>query len=128
MKSDRQITLAEFRAWLEGVEELQTAKWSPNAVQWKLIRKKLDLIVADTVVQYISQQHPQHAAGGQQQVRGYHEANQDETALPTPRIPTDLNSVPIEHQPAIGGISARGGRIITPNIDTSVNNFASSFE
>lgn len=37
-------TLAEFRAWLSGVEELQPADWAPNAAQWKTIREKIDSI------------------------------------------------------------------------------------
>ena len=41
----KRITLSEFRAWLQGVEELQAKGWSPNAEQWKLIRDKIDAIV-----------------------------------------------------------------------------------
>ena len=37
-------TLAEFRAWLDGVEELQPETWSPDATQWKLIREKINNI------------------------------------------------------------------------------------
>jgi len=42
----KRITLVEFRAWLEGVEELQPDNWAPNAEQWKLIRAKIDSIGA----------------------------------------------------------------------------------
>ena len=37
-------TLAEFRAWLDGVEELQPETWSPDATQWGLIREKINNI------------------------------------------------------------------------------------
>lgn len=37
-------TLAEFRAWLSGVEELQPEGWAPDAAQWVLIREKINNI------------------------------------------------------------------------------------
>lgn len=37
-------TLAEFRAWLRGVEELQPEAWAPDATQWNLIREKINNI------------------------------------------------------------------------------------
>lgn len=43
-KRNKKISLLEFRAWLEGVEELQPSDWSPSAEQWKLIREKIKLI------------------------------------------------------------------------------------
>lgn len=39
------ITLDQFRSWLQGVEDMQTDDWAPNADQWKVIREKIDLIV-----------------------------------------------------------------------------------
>jgi len=51
----KRITLSEFRAWLQGVEELQSGGWSPNAEQWKLIRDKIDLIV-ESKTQVVEQQ------------------------------------------------------------------------
>lgn len=42
----KRISLLEFRAWLEGVEELQPKDWAPNLEQWKLIRAKIDAIGA----------------------------------------------------------------------------------
>ena len=44
-KPQKSQTLAEFRAWLEGVEELQDENWSPNKSQWDLIREKINNIV-----------------------------------------------------------------------------------
>lgn len=40
----KKITLAEFKAWIQGIEELQSKDWSPNAEQWKMIREKIELI------------------------------------------------------------------------------------
>jgi len=49
-KRTKKQTLAEFRAWLSGVEELQPDNWAPNADQWKLIRDKIDGISVPKVV------------------------------------------------------------------------------
>jgi hypothetical protein len=49
-KPQKSQTLAEFRAWLDGVEELQDENWSPNKSQWDLIREKIDNIVINQVV------------------------------------------------------------------------------
>lgn len=38
------ISLVEFKAWLDGVEELHDSKWCPDAAQWKLIRNKIKSI------------------------------------------------------------------------------------
>lgn len=43
-KSTKKITMAEFKAWLEGVEELQPEGWFPNAEQWKRIREKISTV------------------------------------------------------------------------------------
>lgn len=37
-------TLALFKAWLSGIEEMQGEDWTPNATQWKRIKDKLMLI------------------------------------------------------------------------------------
>ena len=56
----KRITLSEFRAWLQGVEELQPKGWSPNPEQWKLIRDKIDAVV-ETKAQVVEQTHAQNA-------------------------------------------------------------------
>lgn len=43
-KKTKKISLIEFKAWLDGIEEMQPEGWSPNAEQWKTIRNKFDLI------------------------------------------------------------------------------------
>jgi hypothetical protein len=37
---DTGISLSEFKAWLEGVEEMQADDWAPSRVQWERIRAK----------------------------------------------------------------------------------------
>jgi hypothetical protein len=43
---NKRISLLEFRAWLQGVEELQPKDWFPNLEQWRLIRAKIDAVGA----------------------------------------------------------------------------------
>ncbi len=44
-KAVKKYTLAEFKAWLEGIEEIQPADWHPDLDQWKMIREKIGAIV-----------------------------------------------------------------------------------
>jgi len=49
-KRKQKQTLREFRAWLQGVEELQPDGWSPNPTQWKLIRERIDGVIEEKVI------------------------------------------------------------------------------
>lgn len=40
-KEPTTITIAEFKQWLSGVEDMQPDGWVPNAEQWKKIRAKI---------------------------------------------------------------------------------------
>lgn len=40
----KNITVKEFKMWLEGVEEMQEAGWTPNNTQWQRIRQKINEI------------------------------------------------------------------------------------
>lgn len=44
-KQTKKYTLSEFKAWLDGIEEIQPADWHPDANQWKMIRDKINAIV-----------------------------------------------------------------------------------
>ena len=46
-KRKQKQTLKEFKAWLQGVEELQADDWSPSREQWQLIRDKINNIVEE---------------------------------------------------------------------------------
>jgi len=43
-KKEKTITLEQFRAWLEGVEEMQEEGWAPDVRQWTKIRERIDMI------------------------------------------------------------------------------------
>lgn len=38
------LSLAEFKAWLAGVSDMQPATWSPDKQQWDKIRSQIDRI------------------------------------------------------------------------------------
>ena len=46
----KSVTLAEFHAWLEGVEEMQTNGWTPTKEQWRTIREKINSITMEPTV------------------------------------------------------------------------------
>jgi len=123
-------TLAEFRAWLLGVEELQPEAWSPNRDQWLLIRERIDKIIepAPEII---------HAQKG----------------IPAPNKPVERTLPPgfIPAPPMVGGIptdaiieqgaqvntltvtapempnQGTAPRSVTPNIDTTDGNYKSGF-
>lgn len=40
----KKISFSEFKFWLQGVEEMQDAGWSPSPAQWEKIKEKLALV------------------------------------------------------------------------------------
>ena len=152
-KKKKDITLIEFRAWLEGVEELQPASWHPDATQWKLIRSKIDSIIIEKEVKEV---HVPAAAPVQPRPVAMQPPHQ--APMPAPSAfdefagaqpgPSGLNA-PTEVAPemtpaaraALAGkpIPATGvqpaaltpgadGKIHTPNIDTSQQDYKTGFE
>lgn len=43
-KKRNSISMDQFRSWLEGVEDMQPADWTPDQEQWRRIREKIDLV------------------------------------------------------------------------------------
>jgi len=124
-KRKQKQTLREFRAWLQGVEELQAENWAPNRDQWKLIRDKIDGI---TVEERVIEKVVNNTVQGQNIPQ----------AAPRP-VPTTLPFIP---PPPTGGIplseidmtpaaramlNPQDGTIKTPDIDTSNGNITSPF-
>jgi hypothetical protein len=44
-KIKKSQTLAEFKAWLQGITEIQPANWAPDAAQWRMIKDRIDNII-----------------------------------------------------------------------------------
>lgn len=102
----KKISMLEFRAWLQGVEELQPKDWTPTAEQWKLIRNKIDTIDSTVTL-----------------------GQNDKSSYNVSRIPTPIPFIP--PPPPVpggvpmgtiipGGIPGMGpdGKFKTPNIET----------
>ena len=118
----KKISLTVFKAWLQGVEELQPKGWYPDKQQWMLIRKKINNIESEhvsprehvTTYQHISQ-------------------NNIETVpkINAPEIPSEFDNVEItEPTSEVKSLLADGqkpGTHVTPNVDTSDGNYKSSF-
>jgi hypothetical protein len=132
-------TLSEFKAWLEGVEELQPANWSPDTTQWKLIRDRLFSIVEEPPQQHVVE-HQNHAQ--------YYPEAPVPTRMPQPEYVPPANAwVPppsavapmVEATPAAQALLSgkklpssmvpdASGKLKTPDVDTSDGNYGSSFE
>jgi len=116
----KRVTLNEFKAWLDGVEELQPDDWTPTAQQWVLIRAKIDNIVEQKSTTVITnaptvQQPTQH------QIQGF---------VPPP----DVGGIPpgqvVDMTPEAKALLTPGAnnKQTTPNIDTADGNYSSSFQ
>jgi len=129
-------TLAEFKAWLEGVEELQAENWAPNHDQWQLIRSRINGIVepAPEIIKEIVTQAPTNPMAPQQPAPQH--VNPAYAAPPVPSsipngtvVKTHDGSAytpePVQAAPQMP--TNDGGRSKTPNIDTTDGSYESSF-
>ncbi len=124
-----QITVKEFRMWLEGVIEMQDDTWVPDARQWSRILGKIyDISEGISIASTQNTYTPRHPPVEQQFV--------------SPVSPTAFDSMPQElFQPQSGLLSAppvapnltgpfardQGGiPVRTPDIDTT-NGYKSTF-
>ncbi len=130
-KRVKKQTLAEFRAWLSGVEELQPEDWAPTPDQWKLIRDKIGGIVEP------KQPAPQAVANNRVPQNGnpYQQMTPAQAHIPLPppppvggvptgeiTRPTPEASAVMPTQPPVDLSSAPA-----PNMDTSNGNYESGF-
>lgn len=60
-QSKKNISFDEFKAWLSGVEDLQSEDWYPSKEQWKIIRDKIDSIKVETSSPKTNPPHPEQA-------------------------------------------------------------------
>ncbi len=144
-KAVKKYTLAEFKAWLEGIEEIQAADWHPNLDQWKMIREKIGAIVEPPPIK-----EPNLPPAGMQ-----HESRPAATGQPVRRPPfqpqpsaldeTPVSAVPGQTQPVVpagemtpAAKAALAGKLPaemsagvagskTANIDTADGHYDSSF-
>ena len=113
-------TLNEFKAWLEGVEELQDANWSPNRSQWLKIRARIDNIMDDYPEEEQFQPNVQYTRSAPIEIRSsLGDIPQQQIAAPVAPI------IPAPQAPVIPAPSLPA----TPEIlDTSDGEYQSGFE
>lgn len=121
----KRVTLNEFRAWLEGVEELQPEGWCPSADQWKLIRAKIDNIKDEAVKVLATPGVPQQFAIPQQPAVN----SGVPPGVPAPPMVGGVPGGNIDMTPEAKNMLSGNatGKTLTPNIDTSDGKFQSSF-
>lgn len=113
------ISVKEFKMWLQGVEEMQTEDWIPDARQWVKIREKIDQIA--------DMQTTQTAIPDNQTRVARPLYNNDspveippQFTIPIPQMPpTGLSGVPLA--------TSESMKVTTPNIDTSNGQYKSQF-
>jgi len=91
------ITINEFKMWLEGVEEMQDAEWTPNPTQWKRIREKFNTIGDTPPVQ----QSANWSGGGQVPPPGFAVMPPDQLygGIPSGPIPRGIPPSPASVNP-----------------------------
>lgn len=94
-------SLALFKAWLSGIEEMQGDDWVPNIEQWKRIKEKLMAIEESVPMLETAPPPPlQHYTS------------------PYIQAPQSLrNNIPPTHIPSGSGLALPG--VKTPDIDSS---------
>lgn len=127
---NKEVTLTEFQAWLEGVEELQAKNWSPDATQWKLIRNKIKNIVADEPI-VMTAPIPATPVPGRPGIVRAAEAS----VLGIPPAP-DVGGSGFPEKVEIAAPSAEASALLagdasakrkTPDLDTADGNYESTF-
>lgn len=124
--SDKKITIAEFRCWLEGVEEMQDEAWVPSPTQWKRIRDKLNTIddTPPPAPAPVAVQHTLPTVWRSPEVEAPIQiAPSAMVGLPVPRAPA-------QHTPLTGPFAnpdVPQMPVRTPTIDTSNGNYQSTF-
>lgn len=124
-KRMKKISLNEFKAWLEGVEELQPSGWAPNADQWVLIRDKIKSIKEEPKSEHKSEP----ANIPEQDIQLAQPQQNSGTFIPPPPPVGGIPPAPIDMSPAAQQLLARNENdtIKTPDIDTSDGNISSPF-
>jgi len=116
-KATKKQTLGEFRAWLSGVEEMQSEDWSPDLTEWRRIRQRIDEIVES--------RPPRNTEDDGPPIR-YPSFVPPSNLMPEqPIMPQPIPPTP---PPFMNTSGVEGARIKTPNVDTSAGTYASSLE
>lgn len=116
----KNITLSEFKAWLQGVEDMQPNDWSPNVEQWTRIREKIDLIIESDIANQSNQRVKEQALPvrlNQSFAQPYRPVDNSALAGVATNAPPRINPENLK----------QGDRLLTPNLDTSDGQYNSMF-
>lgn len=141
-KKKAQLSLAEFKAWLSGVEEMQPSNWIPNAGQWKTIRAKFEDIVEGPSVTPRDRTVYNNENPYDRQPQAVRPAGPSgfapQPTMRAPQQPIELHNPnrPVESANTLADFAVPNGegkkpivgRVKTPNIDTSSGNYTAAFE
>lgn len=119
----KRVTLNEFKAWLDGVEELQPVDWTPSVDQWKLIRAKISNIREPTPQVEQLQVAPMSYRPVEPQPTLPH------GMVPPPPVGGLPSGAVVDMSPEAKAMLTRspGDKSTTPNIDTADGAYQSSF-
>lgn len=123
-KIKKSQTLAEFKAWLQGITEIQPTNWAPDAAQWRMIKDRID---------NIAEQEGMISPPAQSIPSGPIYRNPG--VVSGPPIPSSLGSpdfvaeeqAPRKRRQAPPVVPGPEQKIKTPDIDTSGGGYDSSF-
>lgn len=141
-RKKKTITIQEFKAWLEGVEEMQGSTWAPDAQQWKRIRQKINQIEALPTEATTLPAGAPSTFNSQRNIPISSSAPVNDENIVIPAIPSSFERAGVKGgAPAPKTIiptSAPGlkrtvnpqgqEKVKTPDIDTSGGDYTSSFE
>ena len=130
--SEDPITLDEFKAWLQGVEDMQEEGWSPNELQWSKIRSKIFLVISSApkpqVVNNAQQVRPvQHNNVVLEQPAASEFDDSGLNEIQPPRGGSGNKPAPVYSRPNGPVMDDSGASVKTPNVDTSQSDYVSSF-
>lgn len=151
-KDTDKLTIHQFKAWLEGVEEMQEEGWTPSPAQWEKIRSKIAILCENIEQQQaaapqvpavpmasfaqpaaqIQSAPPQFPAHNPRPLDNINpnavtqQSSLTEEVVQRQRAPAQPRQAPAMQSP--NNSSSGEPQIVTPNIDTSDGNYKSGFE
>lgn len=136
MSDTQKLTIAEFKRWLEGVEEMQGPEWFPTQEQWKKIRAKfnqIDSLPIYDIALKAAQDAARMAGGGGYMPPPVYNAPvviPGASSLDTANVPSPAPVVPAPQGPRMQTTMPPAGFTTpkTPDIDTSGGSYRSAFE
>jgi hypothetical protein len=147
-KLAKNMTISQFKAWLQGIVEFQQAEWVPNKEQWDTIYQKIQTLEDEPQVPKVIERVVHNAAplpSGTDMALGRPVPAPSAMPAPAAPVPVDRPLVQMALNPAarpviqktgaeavVGEVNgspvvSSGLSVKTPNIDTSKGDYESGF-